>query len=107
MVRLLCDRVVVMYLGRVIESGPAAALFTNPRHPYTRALLSAIPGATVDGAAVERIRLGGEVRSPIDPSPTVCRFYGRCPQGQGERCTTQMPLLHEVGVEHSVACHFA
>ena len=110
-VRLLCDRVVVMYLGRVIESGPAEALFRNPRHPYTRALLSAIPGksagATVDGAAVERIRLSGEVRSPIDPSPTVCRFYGRCPQGQGERCTTEMPLLREVGVAHSAACHFA
>ena len=106
-VRLLCDRVVVMYLGRVIESGPAAELFAHPRHPYTRALLSAIPGAGADGAAVERIRLSGEVRSPIDPAPTVCRFYGRCPQGQGERCTAQMPPLREVGLNHSVACHFA
>ena len=106
-VRLLCDRVVVMYLGRVIESGPAAELFAHPRHPYTRALLSAIPGAGADGAAVERVRLAGEVRSPIDPSPTVCRFYGRCPQGQGERCTQEMPPLREVGSHHTVACHFA
>ncbi len=106
-VRLLCDRVVVMYLGKVIESGPAAELFAHPRHPYTRALLSAIPGAGADGAAVERIRLAGEVRSPIDPAPSVCRFYGRCPQGQSERCTQEMPPLREVGSHHTVACHFA
>ena len=105
-VRLLCDRVVVMYLGRVIESGPAEALFTHPQHPYTKALLSAIPGAGVDGAPGERVRLSGEVRSPIDPSPTVCRFYGRCPQGAGERCATAMPLLREVAPGHSAACHF-
>ena len=105
-VRLLCDRVVVMYLGRVIESGPAEALFTRPRHPYTKALLSAIPGASVDGVAVERVRLQGEVRSPIDPSPTVCRFYGRCPQGEA-RCGSEMPLLRELDAGHTAACHFA
>ena len=105
-VRLLCDRVVVMYLGRVIESGPAEALFTRPRHPYTKALLSAIPGASVDGVAVERVRLQGEVRSPIDPSPTVCRFYGRCPQGEA-RCVSEMPLMRELDAGHTVACHFA
>ena len=113
-VRLLCDRVVVMYLGKVIESGPAEALFTNPRHPYTKALLSAIPGggsstSTISGsgAPVERIRLAGEVRSPIDPSPTVCRFYGRCPQGDAARCATAMPVLNELAPGHSAACHFA
>ena len=105
-VRLLCDRVVVMYLGRVIESGPAEALFTRPRHPYTKALLSAIPGAGVDGVPVERVRLQGEVRSPIDPSPTVCRFYGRCPQGVA-RCGSEMPLLREIETGHTAACHFA
>ena len=105
-VRLLCDRVVVMYLGRVIESGSAEALFTRPRHPYTKALLSAIPGAGVDGVAVERVRLQGEVRSPIDPSPTVCRFYGRCPQGAA-RCGSEMPLLREIDAGHTAACHFA
>ena len=105
-VRLLCDRVVVMYLGRVIESGPAAALFSRPRHPYTKALLSAIPGAAVDGVAVERVRLQGEVRSPIDPAATVCRFYGRCPQGVA-RCGSEMPLLRELDAGHTAACHFA
>ncbi len=102
-VRLLCDRVVVMYLGRVIESGPAEAIFARPRHPYTRALLSAIPGRRDEG---ERVRLAGEVRSPIDPSPTVCRFYGRCPQGVA-RCAADMPLLRESDSGHWAACHFA
>ena len=101
-VRLLCDRVVVMYLGRVIESGPADAIFARPRHPYTKALLSAIPGRRDEG---ERIRLAGEVRSPIDPSPTVCRFYGRCPQGE-QRCAAAMPLLRAAGSGHEAACHF-
>ncbi len=105
-VRLLCDRVVVMYLGKVIESGPADAVFNHPRHPYTRALVSAIPAGRREGA-VERIRLAGEVRSPINPSPTVCRFYGRCPEGQGERCTQEMPVLREVSPGRQVACHFA
>ena len=105
-VRLLCDRVVVMYLGKVIESGPADAVFNHPRHPYTRALVSAIPAGRREGA-VERIRLAGEVRSPINPSPTVCRFYGRCPEGQGERCTQEMPVLREVAPGRQVACHFA
>lgn len=104
-VRLLCDRVVVMYLGKVIESGPADAVFNQPLHPYTRALVSAIPAGRREGA-VERIRLTGEVRSPINPSPTVCRFYGRCPDGQGERCAQQMPALHEVAPGRQVACHF-
>ena len=102
-VRLLCDRVVVMYLGRVIESGPAEAIFARPRHPYTRALLSAIPGRRDEG---ERVRLAGEVRSPIDPSPTVCRFYGRCPQGVA-RCAADMPLLRQSDSGHWAACHFA
>jgi oligopeptide/dipeptide ABC transporter ATP-binding protein len=105
-VRLLCDRVVVMYLGKVIESGPADAVFNHPLHPYTRALVSAIPVGRREGA-VERIRLAGEVRSPINPSPTVCRFYGRCPEGQGERCTQAMPVLREVAPGRQVACHFA
>jgi oligopeptide/dipeptide ABC transporter ATP-binding protein len=105
-VRLLCDRVVVMYLGKVIESGPADAVFNHPRHPYPRALVSAIPAGRREGA-VERIRLAGEVRSPINPSPTVCRFYGRCPEGQGERCAQEMPALREVAPGRQVACHFA
>jgi oligopeptide/dipeptide ABC transporter ATP-binding protein len=104
-VRLLCDRVIVMYLGKVVESGPAEAVFKHPRHPYTRALVSAIPKG-MDEAQGERIRLSGEVRSPINPSPTVCRFYGRCPSGIA-RCAQEMPPLRDLGEGSSAACHLA
>jgi oligopeptide/dipeptide ABC transporter ATP-binding protein len=102
-VRLLTDRVVVMYLGKVVEHGPVAQVFGAPRHPYTQALVAAIPGRVVGG---ERVRLAGEVRSPIDPAPTVCRFHGRCPRGVA-RCTTEMPALREVAAGQFAACHFA
>ncbi len=75
-VRMLCDRVIVMYLGRIVEQGPAAELFRNPAHPYTRALVKAIP--SIGGRPGEREVLQGEPRSPINPDPNVCRFYGRC-----------------------------
>jgi oligopeptide/dipeptide ABC transporter ATP-binding protein len=103
-VRLLCDRVFVMYLGRIVESGPAKEIFANPRHPYTKALVSAVP--RIDGGSTGRIRLEGEPRSPIDPSPTVCRFYGRCAE-QHERCAREAPELRPVGDGHSAACHLA
>jgi oligopeptide/dipeptide ABC transporter ATP-binding protein len=106
-VRLLCDRVMVMYLGKIVEIGPAEEVFRNPQHPYTRALLSAIPHFE-PGQAAPRMRLGGEPRSPIQPSPHVCRFYGRCPQGVAA-CEQTMPELREVGsgAGHRAACHFA
>jgi oligopeptide/dipeptide ABC transporter ATP-binding protein len=104
-VRLLADRVLVMYLGKIVESGPVIDVFERPRHPYTRALLSAVPGG-LPGAGGPRIRLSGEPRSPIDPSPTTCRFYGRCPEGF-DRCRTEMPVLRVERGEHAVACHLA
>lgn len=98
-VRLLCDRVMVMYLGKVMELGPAEDVFHHPRHPYTQALVSAIPGA-----AAGRIRLSGEPRSPVDPDPRTCRFFGRCPIGTA-RCAREAPPLVDSG-GHLTACHF-
>jgi oligopeptide/dipeptide ABC transporter ATP-binding protein len=103
-VRLLCDRVLVMYLGKIVEQGPAVEVFASPRHPYTRALISAIPQADPAQRA-DRLRLDGEPRSPIDPDPRVCRFYGRCPRGE-PRCSQEMPVLRDAGPARQVACHF-
>jgi oligopeptide/dipeptide ABC transporter ATP-binding protein len=102
-VRLLCDRVLVMYLGKIVESGPAKEVFDHPLHPYTQALVAAVPRLHENGS--ERLRLTGEPRSPIDPDPNVCRFYGRCLKGT-EACTTAMPALRSFGARR-VACHFA
>jgi oligopeptide/dipeptide ABC transporter ATP-binding protein len=101
-VRLLTDRVAVMYLGKIVEVGESRALFEHPAHPYTQALLSAIPGHG------PRIRLTGEVSSPIDPPPQVCRFASRCPAVH-ERCSREAPPLAGApgGGEHRAACHVA
>ncbi len=103
-VRLLCQRVLVMYLGRIVEAGPTGEILHRPRHPYTRALLSAIPAIDTTERS-ERVRLTGEPMSPVDPSPQVCRFYSRCPQRE-EKCRQEMPVLapYPGGVE--TACHF-
>ena len=103
-VRLLCERIVVMYLGRVVEVASAQDLFTSPRHPYTRALVAAIPDPARRGE--QRLRLEGNSTSPVDPDPNRCRFYGRCPQGT-DRCITASPLLRSVDQGHLAACHFA
>jgi len=102
-VRLLCDRVLVMYLGKIVESGPAQEVFASPLHPYTQALVAAVPRFGENGH--ERLRLTGEPMSPIDPDPNVCRFYGRCPRG-ADACKTAMPSLRRFGARE-VACHFA
>jgi oligopeptide/dipeptide ABC transporter ATP-binding protein len=103
-IRLLCDRVVVMYLGRVVEMGPAQAVFDAPRHPYTRALISAVP--RLEGARATPSRLVGDPRSPIDPDPNACRFHDRCPIGT-ERCGQAMPPLRPFADGRHAACHYA
>jgi peptide/nickel transport system ATP-binding protein len=104
-VRMVTERVLVMYLGRIVESGPSEAIFDRPAHPYTRALVAAAPVIDLDRQR-ERRPLPGEPRSPIDPSPTTCRFFGRCPDGFG-RCEREMPVLSRTAPDHDVACHLA
>jgi oligopeptide/dipeptide ABC transporter ATP-binding protein len=103
-VRVLCSRIIVMYLGRVVEVAPTEVLFGAPRHPYSRALLAAIPDPARRGVA--RPRLDGSPRSPIDPDRHTCRFYGRCPIATDD-CAAAMPELRQFGKGHVVACHFA
>ncbi len=102
-VRHLCDRVAVMYLGRIVELAPAVELHTDPRHPYTEALLSAVPVANPRHKK-RHIKLGGDVPSPINP-PAGCRFHPRCPYVQNV-CTRNEPLLRELSTNHMAACHF-
>ncbi|ROO24541.1 peptide ABC transporter [Salinisphaera orenii MK-B5] len=104
-VRLLCDRVIVMYLGRIVETGTAEQVFEQAAHPYTRALISAIP-RTIEESEVERIHLPGDPRSPVNPDPNVCRFYGRCPRGV-DQCQRNEPRLQRLAEGHEAACHFA
>ena len=101
-VRYLADRIVVLYLGRVMEVGPADTVFTGPQHPYTEALLSAVP--TLDDAERLRIRLEGEIPSAADP-PHGCPFHTRCPRKIGEICETTEPELREEEAGHGIRCH--
>jgi len=100
-VRHVADRVAVMYLGGIVETGPTEAVFSRPMHPYTRALLSAAPLARW-GVKRERLRLIGEIPSPIDP-PDACRLAGRCPLQQPQ-CTAGRPPLLPVSPGHASAC---
>jgi oligopeptide/dipeptide ABC transporter ATP-binding protein len=102
-VKHIADRVAVMYLGRIVEMGTAAALFSEPRHPYTRALLSAIP-VTTPNARRKRQLLEGDVPSPLNP-PSGCHLHTRCPFAQ-ERCAIERPGLDGDGAGHATACHF-
>ncbi len=107
-VRHIADTVAVMYLGKIVERAPAADIYALPRHPYTRALLSAVPEPD-PRATKRRIVLSGDIPSPSHP-PSGCPFHPRCPHPKkNERCRTEVPPLREVPPQsrHLAACHFA
>jgi len=102
-VRYLSDRIAVLYLGRIMELGPAENVFAAPHHPYTEALLSAVP--SIDGQRADRIRLHGEIPSAADP-PSGCVFHTRCPRRLSSGiCETTEPPLAEVAPGHLMSCH--
>ena len=105
----ISTRVAVMYLGRIVELADRATLYRDPRHPYTRSLLSAVPVPDPDRRP-QRIVLTGDVPSPARP-PSGCRFHPRCPltaeRGELARCSADDPSLAEIAPGHWVACHFA
>ncbi len=105
-VRHLCDRVAVMYLGKIAEFGTVEQVFEPPYHPYTESLLSAVPHANPD-QQTERILLEGTVPSPLDP-PQGCPFHTRCPKKIGGECERDEPALESVdGDDHVIACHLS
>jgi len=101
-VRFLADRIAVLYLGRLMEVGPAEQVFSGPHHPYTEALLSAVP--TIDGRAGRRVRLTGEIPSASNP-PSGCVFHTRCTRKLGSLCETEEPPLAAAGDGHVIHCH--
>jgi oligopeptide/dipeptide ABC transporter ATP-binding protein len=103
-VRHMCDRVAVMYLGKIVEIGPNEALYSTPSHPYTGALLAAVPVADPSAPKHKRELLSGDVPSPANP-PSACRFHTRCPKAQ-ELCSREEPILTAHGGGTLAACHF-
>jgi peptide/nickel transport system ATP-binding protein len=103
-VKNISDRVAVMYLGRMCEIGDPDAIFANPAHPYTAALIASIPMPDPDAEPNEGAHVGGELPSPLDP-PSGCRFRTRCPRAQ-ELCAQATPGIALVAPDHYVACHF-
>ena len=105
-VKHIADDVAVMYLGRIVERAPAAPVYEQPRHPYTRSLLSAVP-VPDPASTAQRIVLPGDVPSPAHP-PSGCAFHPRCPHPKkNARCSTERPALREIAPGHVAACHFA
>lgn len=102
-VKHCCQRIGVMYLGRIVELAPSDRIYDNALHPYTKALISAIPTIDEDGETKERIMLAGDLPSPIDP-PGGCAFHTRCPYAT-EKCRTERPELKEIEPGHFAACH--
>jgi peptide/nickel transport system ATP-binding protein len=100
-VRHVCDRVAIMYLGRLVELAPADQLYAEPKHPYTAALFASVPTVGTGKRVFEAIK--GEIPSPINPPPG-CAFHPRCPQA-GPRCSIQVPRLTDAGAGRKVACH--
>ena len=100
----ISDRVAVMYVGKLVELATSRELFSRPRHPYTQALLSAVPLPDPTRKA-NRVSLAGEIANPAHP-PSGCHFHPRCPFAT-ERCKQEVPVWREVSPEHYVACHFA
>ncbi|MGG7622049.1 ABC transporter ATP-binding protein [Bacillus coreaensis] len=101
-VKHISDRVMVMYLGKIVEIGDKESIFKNPKHPYTKALLSAVPSLSSKNMT-ERVVLEGDLPSPIDP-PDGCRFHTRCPFAT-EKCQSTEPELKQTTTSHQVACH--
>jgi len=104
-IELMSQRVAVMYLGRIVELADVKALYRSPRHPYTRALLSAVPSLS-PAAARRRLPLLGEPPSPLAPPPG-CTFHPRCPDAQPGVCDRDAPAFRDLGDGHFAACHFA
>jgi oligopeptide/dipeptide ABC transporter ATP-binding protein len=105
--RQICTRIAVMYLGRVVELAESERIFERPRHPYTAVLISAVPRLSSNGAKRERIVVGGDVPSPIDP-PSGCVFHPRCPRFREGHCDVVEPMLEPTPGEpaHVAACHY-
>jgi peptide/nickel transport system ATP-binding protein/oligopeptide transport system ATP-binding protein len=113
-VRYISDRIAVMYLGRVVETAPADELYHNPKHPYTAALLSAVPKGHEETDLTRRVVLTGDVPSPVDP-PSGCPFHPRCPKAREvagsvdrvpDNCRGEMPPLGRLEGDHYAACWY-